>query len=478
VDRTGGRQADPPPVDLRTADLLAALSLATDLAMGLPAEHAVRSCYIGMHVADKLGLTVDQRADLYYTELLMDAGCTAWTSHFAASIVGDEIVARRDFLFSTDDRNPLDVLNWLRTYIATESPAPVRARHMLDFMLHAQEFMREGYRNSCEVAQRIARRLGMSEEVQRSLLSLVEQWDGAGPNGISGERIPLTSRIVYATYLLEACHSIGGRDAAIRLARRRRGTAFDPAVVDAFLAASTAPGFWEGLEQGPLWATVLDMEPDSPYRYFGEDRLEDVALCLADLADLKSFNSAGHSRRVADLAENTARQMRLPDPDVVTVRLAGLTHDLGLVAVPSFVLDKPRERLTHAEWESLRLHPYHAERILSKVSALERTTLIVGAHHERMDGQGYHRGLSGTQIPLGSRVVAVADRFDELTHDTPDQPALDREAALKCMGDEAGDGLCPDAFRAFVEALGAGARGAGAEAAKQPAGLAGRSYVS
>jgi HD domain len=138
-----------------------------------------------------------------------------------------------------------------------------------------------------------------------------------------------------------------------------------PVVVDAFLAASTEPGFWDGLEQEPAWMTVLAMEPESPYRYFSEDRLENVALCLADLADLKSFNSAGHSRRVAELAESAARRMRLPRPEVATIRLAGLTHDLGLVAVPSFVLDKPRERLTHAEWESLRLHPYYAERILS-----------------------------------------------------------------------------------------------------------------
>src|SRR5438046_6565740 len=90
---------EPPPGYLRTADLMAALSLASDLAVGLPAEHAVRSCYIAMHVADEMQLPPDERVDVYYAELLMDAGCTAWTSQLAGVILSDEIAARREFVF-------------------------------------------------------------------------------------------------------------------------------------------------------------------------------------------------------------------------------------------------------------------------------------------------------------------------------------------------------------------------------------------
>jgi HD-GYP domain-containing protein (c-di-GMP phosphodiesterase class II)/DNA-binding CsgD family transcriptional regulator len=429
------------------------LSLAADLAVGLPEGHAVRSCYLGMRLAEQLRLSPDQRASLYYAELLMDAGCTAWTSQFAAAILGDEIVARREFVFYLDQDNPIDVARWLKDYVAVGAPAHVRARRILDRALHGRASAREGFRNTCEVAQLFARRMGMPEEVQAALLSVFEQWDGSGPQRKRGELIPITSRIVYATSFLEAFHHLGGRVAAIGLARRRRGTAFDPSVVDAFLDLARHDAFWDGLEQESVWTTVLSMEPPSPYRYLGEERLDDVALAFADFADLKSAYSVGHSRQVAELAERVARQLRRPADEVTAICRAALLHDVGLVTVPSFTLDKPREKLTAAEWERLRLHPYQAERILSHVPPLELLGPLVAAHHERPDGHGYYRGLAGAQIPLGARVIAVADPFDELSRGTPGHPALDPDAALQRMRGEAGSSLCPDSFQALAQEL-------------------------
>jgi HD-GYP domain-containing protein (c-di-GMP phosphodiesterase class II) len=406
-----------------------------------------------MHIADLLQLSPEQQTGLYYAELLMDAGCTAWTSRLAASFMSDEIVARREFFFFSDFGNPVDVLTWLKDFMAVGAPAHVRAQRVLNFALHGRESMREGFRNTCEVAQRFAQRLGMSEEVQTALLSVFEQWDGSGPNATRGELVPITSRIVYATSLLEAFHCMAGRAAAIRLAQQRRGKAFDPSVVDAFLSICREEVFWEGLERESAWTTVLSMEPPSPYRYIRKEKLEDVALSFADFADLKSFYSAGHSRRVGDLAERMAGRRLLSNDEIATIRRGGLIHDLGLVTVPSFTLDKPQEERTPVEREQFRLHPYYAERILSRVSALEPIVPLVAAHHERMDGRGYYRGLAGVQIPFGARIIAVADGFDELSHDAPDQPALDAEAALTRMREDVGGGLCPDAFEALVQEL-------------------------
>jgi HD-GYP domain-containing protein (c-di-GMP phosphodiesterase class II) len=447
------RLEDPPPGCVRTADLLAALSLAADLAVGLPAEHAIRSCYIGMHIADLLELSPELSAELYYAELLMDVGCTAWTSHLAASILSDEITARREFVYFTDADNPIEVVRWLRDYIAAGAPAHERVRRALNFAVHGKDSVREGFRNTCEVAGRFAQRLGMSEGVQTSLLSVFEQWDGGGPNGLRGDLVPLPSRIVYATSFLEAFHHIGGRPAAVRLAEQRKGTAFDPSLIDAFLTLSQVDEFWEGLEQASVWSTVLSMEPASPYRYVREERLEDIALAFADFADLKSFYTGGHSRRVGDLAEQMAREMHLSHNEVVTIRRAGLLHDLGLVAVPSFTLDKSPEQRNPVEEEQVRLHPYHAERILSRVPAFGPVVPLVAAHHERMDGRGYYHGLSGSQIPLGARIIAVADRFDDLSHDMPDHPALDTAASIAQLRGEVGDGLCPEAFEVLVRAV-------------------------
>src|SRR5215813_6279656 len=153
---------------LRTADLLGALSLAADLAVGLPAEHAFRSCYIGMRIADQLGLPPDQRADVYYAHLLMDVGCTAWTSQLAGSILSDDIEARRQLVFSSDPNNPFAMLGWLTAYMAPDAPALTRMKRGLNFALQGRAFAREGFRNTCEVAHRFAERLGMSAAVQEA----------------------------------------------------------------------------------------------------------------------------------------------------------------------------------------------------------------------------------------------------------------------------------------------------------------------
>jgi HD-GYP domain-containing protein (c-di-GMP phosphodiesterase class II) len=469
---TGRTGAEVPPGYLRTADLMAALSLASDLAVGLPAEHAVRSCYIAMHLAEEMHLAPDQRVDLYYATLLMDAGCTAWTSQLARMIASDEIAARRDFVFHRNGRDPLDVVDWMKEHVAAGESVPRRVRHGLQFAFQGREFVREGFRNTCEVAQRFAQRLGMSEAVQNALLSVFEQWDGSGPIGQRGEAIPVTSRIVFAASFIEAVHQYAGRDGAIQFARRRRGGAFEPAVVDAFLGLQRSAEFWTGLEQESLWTTVLALEPPSRRQYVPEGQLDNVALAFADFADLKSPFLGGHSRRVAEVSERLARRLRLPHEQVVTIRRAALMHDVGLAAIPSYSLDKPRDKLSPSEQELLRLHPYHAERILARVAAFDAIVPLVAAHHERVDGRGYYRGLSGDQIPVGARVIAVADAFDELAHATPDHDAMDPQVALETVQEETGHALWPDAVNALAQELGAAdAPAARRRSAMQPAGL-------
>ena len=441
---------------IRMADVLGAFSLAGDLAVGLQPEHGTRSCYIGMRIAQALGLGSEDRINLYYAELLKDAGCTAYTSQLATLWLTDEIVAKRELLFLRDFHNPADILFWLMQYVAAGAPLATRATRMLDFLKDGQGDMREGFESTCQMAARIAHRLGMPDAVQNALMNVFEEWDGRGmPQGRRGGSIPIISRIVLVTSYLDIFHRIGGREAAQRLARERRGKAFDPSVVDAFLSVGQEEGFWEGLEHERVWETVLSLEPEeSPHKYIGEEKLTDVALCFADYADMKSPYMLGHSRRVADIAVRIARRMLISDAQILDIYRAALVHDIGVVAVPSFVLNQPRERLTEAAAEQVRLHPYYSERILSRVPAFHAIIPSVAAHHERIDGQGYHRGLPGAQIPLPAQIIAVADRFDDLTHDQPDHPALEVDEALGIMRQEAGPGLAPDAFRALAEELG------------------------
>jgi HD-GYP domain-containing protein (c-di-GMP phosphodiesterase class II)/DNA-binding CsgD family transcriptional regulator len=456
--------ADPGAAVVAAIDLLGALSLAADMAMGLAAGHGVRATYIGMRIADVLGLPPAVRADLFYAELLMDAGCTAWASQVAATILGDDIAARRQLFFFSDMADPRSVLRWLMGYMARGERPGTRLRHALRFAVRGRPFMLEGLQNTSEVAARMAGRLERSAGVQEALRFAFERWDGTGPGGRSAGSIPLVSRIVYASIFLEVFHQAAGRSAAVSLARARRGRTLDPEVVDAFLRAAADDEFWRGLEGQSTFALVRALEPDSPARSFPADRLDDAARAFGDFADLKSFYSAGHSRRVARLAERTASSMGLSPADVEATRRAALLHDLGLVAVPSFVLHKSEARRSEAERESLRLHPYHGDRILSRVPAFDPARPLVAAHHEQPDGRGYPQGLGRDRLALGAAALAAADRFDDLTHAGPERPALAPEAALRELERQSGTGLSPDALAALRRVVDAADAEAGAPA--------------
>jgi HD-GYP domain-containing protein (c-di-GMP phosphodiesterase class II)/DNA-binding CsgD family transcriptional regulator len=318
-------------------------------------------------------------------------------------------------------------------------------------MLHGKQMMREGIRNTCDAAHRLAGRLGMSPRVQDALLAIFEQWDGGGmPRGLRGDEIPRIARIVYATSFFEVFHRLGGREAMLRLGRERRGRSFDPHVVDAVEAAAR-PAFWETLERESIWEAVRALEPESPRRFIPAERVSELAYSFADFTDLKAPHLVGHSRRVAELSRRVGERLRLPAATVATVHLAGLLHDLGLVTLPSYVLGKAEDSLSLAEREMFELHPHHGQRILAMIPTFDSAAEIVAAHHERMDGRGFPRRLPGGQIPVGARIIAVADRFDDLTHGTPGRDPVDPPAALRVMRDDVGAGLWAEAFEGLCQ---------------------------
>ena len=227
----------------------------------------------------------------------------------------------------------------------------------------------------------------------------------------------------------------------------------DPEVGEAFLAASRKNGFWAELGAPDLWDTVLALEPDSPGKFIGEESIEDVALAFADFADMKAAHKAGHSRRTAAVAGSIAERMDLPQSLVATVRNAALVHDIGEVGVRGSILAKEGS-LDQWEVEQVRLHPLYTERILSRVPALHPVAAIASAHHEWMNGEGYHRGLSGHQIPLGARILAVADAFQEVLEGRPGVAGVENEEALRAISGEAGSRLDPECFEALSQVIG------------------------
>jgi HD-GYP domain-containing protein (c-di-GMP phosphodiesterase class II) len=246
---------------------------------------------------------------------------------------------------------------------------------------------------------------------------------------------------------MEAAYTTRGRDEAEAMANEQKGKTFDPQMVEAFLVVAQKTGFWETLSQEDVWQVVLGLEPDSPYRNMNEAKLDDLAFAVADFVDLKSPFTVGHSRETARIAEGIARRMGLLPSEVANIRRAALVHDLGHIALPGNIL-LTQGNLSEADKEKLRLHPYYTERILSRVPALAAVAAIAGMHHERMNGTGYYRGLSGNELPVSACIVAVADEFQERLKAHPVQSELDPKAVLKGMRPEAGT-----LFNGGIEAL-------------------------
>jgi HD-GYP domain-containing protein (c-di-GMP phosphodiesterase class II) len=447
----------PPEVQhntIRLAEVLAALSLATDLGAGRSMGHAMRACIIGMRMADELRLSGIERIELYYSFLLMHSGCSVLSSGMAPAIQGDELAAFGDAALR-DETNMLDTLDWMRTYVSPHTSLPMRALNVIGMMLQFREGV-DHLRGACEVAVQVAQRLGMPEGVQEAVRYYLERWDGKGPFGLGGSAIPLKSRLLQLALKMEAVYTAYGRDKAQAMALEQKGKTFDPQIVDIFLFITQNDDLWEILAQEDLLQIVLDLEPDSPYQNMPETKLDDIALAVADFVDIKTPLTVGHSRETARIAEGIARRMGAPSSEVANIRRAALVHDLGLIAVPGSILLN-QGRLSEADKEKLRLHPYYTERILSRVPALGAVALIAGKHHERLNGTGYHRGLSGDDLPLGACVLALTEEFQERLQTRQGQPGLDPKDVLKAMQPDVGTLFSPECFQALAQEMGVAA---------------------
>jgi HD-GYP domain-containing protein (c-di-GMP phosphodiesterase class II) len=452
--------------------LLCAFAYASDLAFGLQLEDSLRSCYVAVRLADTVGSSAEEREAAYYAALLKDAGCTSWTTELAQAWQTDEIVARRELLIFGDFHDPRSFAGWMRRFVAQDRSLATRLTRYVAVLTTKRAFFAQAFATSTTIARRIAARLAMPDAVQRGVFSVFEHWNGGGaPNGLRGELIPRVARLVLPTFFLVPFHRVGGREAAVQLVRTLRGQAFDPTVADAFLRLASDASFWADLEGPDIQRTILAMESTTSVPPVTDATIDDVALAFADFIDLKSRYVAAHSRRVGAVAEQLARIMGCAEPTVVQIRRAGLMHDLGLVAVPSYILERPWGALSAAEQDAYRLHPYHGERVLARVPALAPLAEIVGTHHERIDGSGFYRGLSGPSIGLGAHIIAVADRLDQLTHDRPGSPALFISDALHQLEREPLDSTVLAVLR---RSLGQGTVRAAAPRGGQPAGLTAR----
>ena len=439
----------PPERPIRAAEIVGALSIATDLGTGQPLEHALRTAVLAVSIGELAGASAEELSDTYYVALLHASGCTA-NGHEAAQLFGDDIAHRAAF-YLVDPTNPAEVLEFYRSNVGLGRSPDVRSRLIEDAIANAAPRARESFATMCEVAQRFAGWLDLPASVQGALGYIFSRWDGLGFPAVVGDATPLPMRLVHVAKDASLFLSAGGVERARDIVERRSGAAYEPRLAE--LAARNLDEMLAGLDEARMWEHALDSEP-TPLVWLSGERVDAAFTTIAAITGLKSPWLRQHSTSVAELAEGAAWRMGLEAGSVTFIRRAALAQDLGRVGVSNAIWEKPGA-LGFGEWERVRLHAHYSERAFAQSPALAAIGQLAGSHHERLDGSGYHRGARGPALDLPARILAAADCYAAMRQARPHRAALDAPAAEEELLREAREGrLDHDAACAVLAAAG------------------------
>jgi HD-GYP domain-containing protein (c-di-GMP phosphodiesterase class II) len=434
---------------VRLSELLGAISFGIDLAMGNQPEHVLRQTVLALRLADRLGLDEDAREVVFYTSLLAWVGCHI-DAYEQARWFGDDLAVKHAARF-TDIGRPVPGVMFLVANLGRGGSLAARARAGAGYLSHGWRDVDVMFENHWRAASALTEDLGLPTQVKENLAQTFERWDGRGePDGLRGDAVLMASRLVALADVVDVFHAVGGVDAAMQVASDRRGTQFDPGLVDLFCTHAD-----ELLDMGDAtsWEVVRSLLPRLDQE-LDDASLDDALGALADFADLKSPYTLGHSRAVADLAEAAAADLGLDSTRRQIVRQAGLMHDLGRLGVPNSVWDKT-DPLTPGDVERIRMHPYHTERMFAFVPRLAPLASLASYHHERLDGSGYPRGVRAAEIPQEARILAAADCYRAWSEPRPHRAALSADqAGSRLRGEVTGGRLDGEAVDAVLRAAG------------------------
>ena len=445
-----------------------ALAYATDLATGHSRDFALRSCVLAVRLAERAGLDEHARRAVYHQALLRFIGCNADT-HLLAEAWGDEITLRRE-LHHIDMGNRTEFVEIfvraLTRKFAGASPEEL-AKAVESGLAAAPQVNVPILSGHCEVAQRIAERIGLPPEIRENLGQIYERWDGKGlPRGLSSNAVKLPVRLVTLAQEAIALNDAHGFATMTAMIAKRAGGVCEPELTDLFLAH--AAELMAGLD-GPVdRETILALEP-LPHAMLSEEDCEEAYLAIADMIDMRMPFTFGHSRAVAALADAAGKRMGLPASDIRAIRWAAYTHDIGELAIPVSTWMRAGA-LTERERDAAHLHPYHGERALASLGGEGKSVAaLVLRHHERLDGTGYHRYAKAPDLSPAARILAAAEAFQTAKEARPYRPALsDAAAAAKLRAAVREGKLCPEAVEAVLASAGQPSR---RETGGGPAGL-------
>ena len=434
--------------DLKLSELIGALSYALDMTEGQPKGHCMRCAYIGTAVGAELGLDSRQQWELYYTLLLKDLGCSSNAARICELYLTDDLQFKRDFKLVGSSLP--QAVRFVLTHTGLKAGLADRFRATIEIFQNGGEIARDLIQTRCQRGADIARQLRFGDGVAGGIHSLDEHWDGSGkPDGLRGEQISLYGRIALMAQVIDVFNASGDRAAVREEIRKRSGQWFDPALVRAFEKVASNTEFWTGLGAEDLPARVCGLEPAQHSVPLDDEYLDEIAEGFGQIIDAKSPFTAGHSARVGLYTDLIAEQLGVSVERRRWLRRGALLHDIGKLGVSNSLLDKPG-KLDALEWESMRRHAVYTEQILSGIAPFAELARIAGAHHEKLDGTGYPRGLKAPDIALETRIITTADIFDAISADRPYRAAVPVGETLQMMQNMVGtalDARCMTALR-------------------------------
>ena len=435
---------------IRLSDVVSALSGALDLTEGQPMGHAVRSCILGMRIAEELRLPAQSCSDLYYALLLKDAGCSSNSARMHQILGSDDLRAKREVKFEDWTKPSLSGLRYLLRNVLPGTSLPRRLVKSVKLGFEQNQNNAEVIGARCERGAEIARKIGLSQSSSEAIRGLDEHWNGAGyPEHRKGQEIPILSRIMNVSRTLEVFARERGPAEAVRVVSERSGRWFDPEIARIVRSLEHDPALWEKVHSKNAREFVLQMEPGTAVRASSE-RIDSICRAFAEVIDAKSPYTFTHSMGVAEAAVDISEGLGLAPQTTVFVRRAALLHDLGKLSVSNAILEKPG-KLTDEEWKSMRMHPVYTRVILERISGFKDLAFVAAAHHERLDGKGYPDGLSAEHLPLTARIICVADVYQALCERRPYRDSLPVKVVFGMMAEDASTRLDSECLAALRE---------------------------
>lgn len=391
-------------ININLFEILTCLSGAVDLARPELSNHHHQVAYLACRLAEKLNLPVDQQRDILMAGLVHDIG--AFTVDERLSLIEDESVT------------------------------------MLSHAFRGAKLLKE-----CPPFAKVA------DAVCYHHLP----WDDGAGTEFLGTPVPQASHILH---LADRTDSLINRGKTVlsqipdimKRIKQQSGHTFCPPVVDALISLSDKESIWlELTDKAPL-----DCIPD--ISYWGMVRLSlndivSVAELFSQVIDFRSRFTATHSVGVANTAQKLAELIGFSQNECLMMLTAGYLHDLGKLAIDNAVLEKP-SALNTREYDIMRSHTYYTYRLLEQIKGFETINQWASFHHEKLDGTGYPFNLSSESLPLGSRIMAVADIFTAVTEHRPYRAAMSMAQVahvLQRMADERA--ICPKVTKVALDNL-------------------------